>query len=625
MLLPFSKNQRHTILLFFFTVGFISLCWVLKTLYFIHEIELAPHKKLLLFSSSGLGLLIGGILASGKSKFKLSFAFLLYLIVSFLLYADVLYERYYDSILHIELLSQANQVGDVKDSIATLVYKTDYWYWIDIVLVAMVLVLFYKKKDKEKTPIRSLTALVVGMAFILTAAFYPLKDNFSDQYKVALTGILPAHIHDLSNTISKKVEAEENALQQTGELKEIRKYLKENQIYQKSSPYYGKFNGKNIIMIQAESLNTFPLGLEVKGEEVTPNINKLIKTSHYYPNTYLQIGHGNTSDAEFVANNSVYPMAERGIYKQYPTNDYLSLAKVLKGEGYSTSATHGNKPDFWNRELAYPKQGYQAFYHINHSKLKRDEIIGMGISDESIFKQMVNIYKEDKKPFYSFIVSLTNHRPFEMPKDYQFMNLPDSLTGTPTGNYLQSIRYFDQALGIYIDLLKKENIWDDTIFIVYGDHYGLLPKDKSEVKKLLNVTFEEKSRFNIPLIIHHPKQKTGETHDIVGSQMDIYPTLTSLLGIDRPLVQFGKPLDIERKGYVGFAYETTRYSFYSDDYDYIASHDGIFSSGKCINNETKKPVNVNACQKGYNKVLKDTEISSFLLKNNLLPQVFPQQ
>lgn len=587
--------------------------------------ELAPHKKLLLLSSIGLGLLIGGLLVSGKSKIKVSLAFLFYVLVSFLLYADVLYERYYDSILHIELLSQANQVGDVKEAIATLVYRTDFWYWIDIAFVAIALIYFYKKKNTDKTYLGTAAVFLSGMALILISAFYPLKETFSDQYKVALTGILPAHIHDLSNTMLNKAEAKENALQNEVKMKELRTYLKENQLYQKSSPFYGKFKGKNVIMIQAESLNTFPIGLEVSGAEVTPNINKLIETSHYYPNTYLQIGHGNTSDAEFVANNSIYPMTERGVYKQYPTNEYLSLAKILKGEGYSTSATHGNTPDFWNRQLAYPEQGFQAFYHINHSKLKQDEIIGLGISDESIFKQMVQLYKKEEKPFYSFLVTLTNHRPFEMPKEYQYLNLPDSFTDTPTGNYLQSARYFDQALGTFIDLLKVENIWDDTIFVVYGDHYGPLPKDTGEMKKLIDVSFDEKTRFNVPLIIHHPEQETGEIHEIVGSQMDIYPTLTSLLGIDRPLIQFGKPLDMKRNGYVGFAYETTRYSFYSDDYDYVASHDGIFSSGRCIDNETKKPVSVNACQKGYNKILKDTEISSFLLENNLLTKTFPQQ
>jgi lipoteichoic acid synthase len=620
-LLHISQQKKHWIYMTLL-LGMVTLCWALKTLYFVHELELSPHKKLILLSSTGFGLIITALFFGRKSKLNSFSAFILYVIFSLLLYADVVYERYYDAILHIELADQANQLGDVMDSVVTLIYKTDIWYWIDIPILAILFVIVYKNFNKGNRLIQTGFIIGTGTIFIFFAAFFPLKPTFSDQYKVSLTGIIPTHIFDLSSLFYGKVLAQEATSQQQDILNTLKSEFEQKHKIQKQSPNFGKYKGKNVIMVQAESLNTFPIGMKVNGQEITPNLNKLIKTSDYYPNTYLQIGRGNTSDAEFVANNSIYPIAEKGIYKTFPNNRYLSLAKVLKREGYSTSVTHGNSPEFWNRQVAYRKQSYDIFYHINHPEIDDSEIIGLGISDESIFKQMANIYEETKKPFYNFIVSLTNHRPFELPKEYQYLTLPKEFENTSSGNYLQSVHYFDKALGTFIEELKKKNLWNDTIFVVYGDHYGPIPKDERELKQLLNITFDEKTRFNIPLIIHKPGQKEGYVNHITASQMDIFPTLTTLLGIDYPLVQFGESLDMKKDGFAGFAYETTKYSFYTDNFDYIASHDGVFESGTCIDNKTKKTTNIEACRKGYNKLFKDIESSKFLLENNKIRNVF---
>lgn len=597
----------------------ISIIWALKNIYFVIELELNPHKKFLLLGALGLSLILISFLLWNKSKLNLFFVSLLYILLSILLYADVIYERYYDAILHINLLGQAGQVGDVIDSVISLIYITDWLYFIDIPFILIVFYWLYTKNKKnliKKTYVYWIS-VSLGLSIILFTSFYPLKTTYSDQYMVSLTGILPSHIYTLSQDLNYRGHAKEQKNIDPELLKEIKSEFAKNQALQKQSPYFGKFRGKNIIIVQAESLNTFPIELKVNGIEITPNINKLISISNYYPNTFLQIGRGNTSDAEFVANNSIYPMASKGIYNQYPHNDYLSLANILKKAGYRTMATHGNVPEFWNRGEAYKGQGYQTFFHINHPLINNEEIIGLGISDESIFSQMVKLYKKDR-PFYNFIVTLTNHRPFELPKEYQFLDLPQEFEGTNTGNYLQSVHYFDYTIGKFIEQLKEADLWDETIFVLYGDHYGPLPKDKDEIKELLQIDFNEKTRFNIPLIIHHPNQTQGVVNNVIASQMDIYPTITSLLGIEENLIQFGQPLDVKKEGFVGFAYETTRYSFYSDKYDYIASHDGNFESGTCIDNKTNNKTNVKACSEGYNKIVKDIELSSFLLENNLI-------
>jgi lipoteichoic acid synthase len=606
---------------YFLIIGAIlSILWSVKNVFFVLEMGLTPEKNLVFLSSLGCGLLITGILLWRNRKAGFTIVFILYTLATLLLYADLIYQRYYHAIIRIELLAQARQLGAIKDSIYSLMHLKDIWYFADLPLLALCLFILHKKDLDGSSPWIKHIFIPGGIVFILTITFCLYKPPYSDQYKVSLAGIIPAHIYDLSSVLYKKIYLKETFLNEEN-LTDLRKQFLANHKIQKSSPYFGNFKGKNIIMVQAESLNTFPIGMKVEGQEVTPNLNALIKTSMYYPNTFLQIGRGNTSDAEFVANNSIYPMGYVGAYKGFPDNNYPSLGNLLIQQGYSTSATHGNSPDFWNRQIAYKNQGFQEFYHIDHPEIKADEIIGMGISDDSIFNQMIDQYRLETKPFYNFIVTLTNHRPFEIPSEYRYLKLSEKFTGTPTGNYIQSVRYFDEALGKFIIRLKEDGLWDKTIFVVYGDHYGPLPKDAPEMKKLLNINFNEKERFKIPLIIHHPGQTEGITNKKVASQMDIFPTITSLLGIEKPLIQFGTTVDAEYERYAGFAFETTRYSFYSDQYDYRASHKGVFEDGTCIDNKKNQIVDVDACRVNYNLLSKNIHTSTILLEHNFIESI----
>src|SRR5690606_30397750 len=99
------------------------------------------------------------------------------------------------------------------------------------------------------------------------------------------------------------------------------------------------------------------------GQEVTPNLNKLImdKSSIYYDNYYQLLGRGNTSDAEFVTHNSLYPSMEEPTYTQYEKNTFYGLPWLLRDNNYTCWAFHGYKKDYWNRANAYVNQGFQRF------------------------------------------------------------------------------------------------------------------------------------------------------------------------------------------------------------------------------------------------------------------------
>ncbi|GAE44114.1 lipoteichoic acid synthase LtaS Type IVa [Mesobacillus boroniphilus JCM 21738] len=334
-------------------------------MFFVSETDLTPFIQFILLSSLSCSLILLGLLSSKNRKAGFILAFFLYTCANLLLYAVLVYQRYYHAIIRIELMTQARRLGAIKESIYSLMHLKNLWYIADLPILAIILFILYKKRQNINTHWFRHIFIPTGLAAILFMTFLLYKHPYPDQYKVSIAGIIPAHAYDLTWVLYKKIYLKETFLNEENVTNLKTQFLANHEI-QKTSPYFGKFKGSNIIMVQAESLNTFPIGMKVEGQEVIPNLNALIKSSMYYPNTFLQIGRGNTSDAEFVANNSIYPMGYIGAYKGFPTNNYQSLGNLLIKQGYSTSATHGNSPDFWNRETAYKKQGFQEFYHISH-------------------------------------------------------------------------------------------------------------------------------------------------------------------------------------------------------------------------------------------------------------------
>ncbi len=145
-----------------------------------------------------------------------------------------------------------------------------------------------------------------------------------------------------------------------------------------------------------ESTENFVIGLSLNGQEVTPNLNRLITESVYFPNFYSQIGQGNTSDAEFIVNTSIYPRAKGAISTDFIGLSYPSLPRLLKDQGYTSLTFHPNTITFWSRDNLYPGLGFDKIYE---KKFYQDEdLLGpWGSSDEMLFKKALPILKEYQK------------------------------------------------------------------------------------------------------------------------------------------------------------------------------------------------------------------------------------
>jgi lipoteichoic acid synthase len=313
------------------------------------------------------------------------------------------------------------------------------------------------------------------------------------------------------------------------------------------------------------------------GEEITPNLNKLIKRSAYFNNYFYQIAAGGTSDAEFMSNNSIYPASSGAAYFLYSNNDYLSLPKALVNNGYETAALHGYRETFWNRNIMYKTLGFQNFF--GEKSYDVNEKIGLGLSDKEFLSQSLDKLHNLSNPYYAFLITLSSHYPYDDTSNYGEFNVGE-YENSLLGNYLKAIHYTDAQLGMFIDKLEEDGTLDNSVLAIYGDHYAI-PKDKQdELAKFMNIDNMTELQWaklqKVPLIVHFPKDANKGLQEIYGGEMDLYPTLSNLFDLPNEN-QLGKDLFNTKDGTVIFRngsftdgnifYLSQSNSFYSIDSD----------------------------------------------------------
>jgi Sulfatase len=317
----------------------------------------------------------------------------------------------------------------------------------------------------------------------------------------------------------------------------------------------GAASGKNVIVIQVEALQRMAVGAVVEGQPVTPALDSLIANSWYFPDCYSGVGHGTSSDAEFIASTSLYPSAEGAASLMYADKRLPSMPRMLAERGYESLTFHTNDVSFWNRSQLYPALGYTKYY--DRRFFGNDDEVAFGASDEVLFsKTLAELVKKDRAgtKFYASIVTMSSHHPFtHVPASKRALRLGAPYAGTMVGDYLAEINYADRALGQFLDGLKREGLLDDSIVVVYGDHFAIKESDatgrQSEaLSALLGRPYTAVDRMNVPLIVHLPGQTQGKVVEDTVGQVDIMPTVADALGLDLAgVVHFGRDAFVTSK------------------------------------------------------------------------------
>jgi phosphoglycerol transferase MdoB-like AlkP superfamily enzyme len=479
-----------------------------------------------------------------------------------------------------------------------------------------------KKKFMEwasghKKPIAALLIICL-LVFNFTGSFFITSLSNQEIYSF--------HIKDIVNKITGNAT--------NGQGSEFMAAVTDSYATEKNGPLFGVAKGRNLFVIQVESLQNIVVNKTYNGQEITPNLNQLINgDSIYFDHYYQQIGSGNTSDAEFATNNSIYGSIASYTYKLYVNNYFKGLPKLLKEQGYSTAVYHAHEDrHFWNREDAYKSMGFDTYHGgiggTDKGQYDMTEWMGWGLTDTEYFNQSMPYLKEMAQPFYSFMITLSNHHPYLMLDKYQFIKLLPEDKGTIFGNYLNSAAYTDYAIGQFIQQLKDEGLYDNSIIALYGDHMGL-PKTDSEinesVSRFIGKEYDFDTMMNIPFIIHvpNPDRTINQTVSISGGQLDFLPTIAYLMGFDTlDTVYLGHNLLTVPSGFVAEQTYMTKGSFFQDDIAYEMSRDGVFENGRAWNIKTGKRVPIKECYDGYMRSMGLINTSEYILKNDVLRKIY---
>lgn len=481
-----------------------------------------------------------------KNKGKFFSLIIVDLFITLITVMDIWYFRGFQTVPSVMLLKQTANLDNLGDSIFSMASPYDLLFFVDFIILIIAFIIFRKSFKNCKSNWKgTLVVLLISICYIGYVPFNVnvlkrenvrnsyLFSNYDPTNTVEYFSPIGYHIFDVYNVYKNskpyKMTAEDEA-----KIKEYYDFKNENL---PDNEFKGMFKGKNLIVIQVESLEDFVINKKVDGQEITPNINKLLNNSIYLPNIFEQVNEGTSSDSDLMVNTSMLPLRQGSTFFRNPATTYNSLPNILEKNGYSTIAIHSDKGSFWNYAQGLNGIGFDKF--VDYYSFDRDENIGLGLSDGSYFRQIEPMIKELKQPFYAFTVTLTSHGPFDLPKEYRELKLSPELDENVLGGYFQSIHYTDAKIGMFIESLKKDGLLDNTVIAIEGDHTGPHKYYNSKIESLSNPEswWLDNGNHTVPLIIYNPSIKTPVKDDVYGGQIDIMPTLLYLLGVDNNVYQ----------------------------------------------------------------------------------------
>nr|WP_246287387.1 LTA synthase family protein [Lacticaseibacillus absianus] len=507
----------------------------------------------------------------------------IYLLLTVLLLVNVLYYREFTDFMTVgTVMSVKNVSSGLGGSFVNMIIWRDAIYFIDLAL-ALIAVLGYGAWNLwrfihhqparwphfgltlDAKPLgyhvpQAVTAVSVAV-FAVTMAVSELNRpqlltrTFDRNYIVKYLGLAPFTVYDAFQTAqNNQVRASADG----ADMDQVLAYTKAH--YAAPDPTrFGTAKGKNVIIIHLESFQQFLIGAKIDGQEVTPFLNSLIKDQNTlsFDNFYHQVGLGKTSDAENMLETSTFGLSTGSLFSSLGSDNTFQGAPALLEQyaGYTSAVFHGGEGTFWNRTNTYKSLGYDYFFDGSFYAHDSGTTTEYGIKDKLMFAETSKYLEHLQQPFYAKIITTTNHYPFFITNtDTDF---PDAGTDDAYINgYFRTAHYLDAALKEFFAYLKRSGLYDHSLIMMYGDHYGISNDRNQTLASVLNqsvsdptgdtgsdwTSFDDANLQRVPLIFHAPGLKGGIDHTY-GGEIDVLPTLMHLLGVDtRQFVQFGTDL-----------------------------------------------------------------------------------
>lgn len=494
-----------------------------------------------------------GIVFSFKSKIGRKIYVLILVCAMFIFLLNNVYYSMTDNFFDFSLIEMARESTSY---IFDTVLKAKIWIYL-VCLAVMIFGIWALKMIPNKKENDYKNLIVIFVLFLVFHSFIPflygkanneltwntwknkrnVYINFNDNNKsMAITGLYEYTCRNIYVTFFKTKKTNNQI-----ELNFLEEVFN-NDDAKSSNEYTGIFKNKNVIFLQLEGLDSWLLT-----EKDTPNLYNLMNSSFNFTNHFSYYnGGGSTFNSEFAVNTGyITPLS----YNQnaYTFNKNLfnySMANMFKDAGYLVNAFHMNSKEFYSRGINYSNWGFDNYYGLKDMVNYNDNSYMLDtelINNDTFYDLM---FHSDKR-FVDYIITYSPHMPFNQSKGVCKLILDKeketSLDSEKSEESIQQVELTeeecarlqanetDKMIGLLIQALRDNNLYDNTVLVVFTDHYlytlddmTILDKYKKTDNNLINHT---------PFFIWSSNIKMKEIKEVT-SQLSILPTVLNLFGID---------------------------------------------------------------------------------------------
>ncbi len=575
-------------------------------------------------------IMVAPMLLFRSSRTRFGYGIILNLLVSALLFADELYYLYASNIISVMQAGNLQYKNEIMAAIPSLLKFRQIFYFIDFPIIIYFLASKKVKVEKIKN-FKLKPVLIMGLVIIVLCTYYHFIPEslelvtgyiYNKKNSVRYGTIYGFHFVDIRNAITHDNNVKyENFDDMIKEYKSFKEFQEEEN--SQNLAYAGIAEGKNVIILQLESVQDFVVNRSINGKEITPNLNKFLKENIKITNMHAT-SYTTTADSEHSVITSLYPLENGEAFAKYYGNTYDNIFQLFKDKGYYTMYAHGNYAYFWNRKNVTSKLPIDKKTFLENFD-DRSELIRTYLSDELLYKQTVELFEqaieENEGPVVYDLVASSSHKPFELAgiiDKYKKVSIDvGNLSGTELGNYLEAVNYADYAFGIFINLLKEKGLYDDTVIVVFGDHYGMQMYDENLIEFLgysKNDYNDARMQFefsNVLAGMRIPGIKNLVIDEPV-SKSDIKPTLAQICNLDDTF-SIGMSL-FERKSYVAI----NNGKVITKDYYYDGSGWFKLSNGEEVDLSSLPEEQSSKLKRYSEEAIKEIDISNSVVIKNLL-------
>lgn len=454
-----------------------------------------------------------------------------------LLVANLMYFRTYYSAIPASSYLEAGNLADFKASV------TDSLRWADIVLLLISIataVMAFRYKTTKRQPLTAVlkwwAAPLAGFALLLTGVNL-CKGGFhkslrsvrqsaylcsADAPIFSVFGCIWYDITDAAEPITPEKQAE------------IEQWLASQPKHQPADSVTEKRS--NLLIVFAESLESWVLEKKVDGKEITPYLNRLLKekSTLYAPNVLTQVKGGRSIDAQLMICSGLLPLMSGTYSSLYYDNTFYTLQKAMRGLKHSRSYLLTiDKVSTWNQGAVARSFGTDTI--ISYHDFKMTEAFGTHkrIGDASFFQQCREkiergeVWKPGESVYMQF-VTYSGHAPFKLPDHLRTITFPASIP-EKAADYMTTAHYTDKAIGDFVAYLKTLPQYKETIVVIVGDHEGLASYRQELVGNPACRGLVSDKQLTPFIVLNSP---VGMRYDKFMGQIDIYPTLLNLMQLD---------------------------------------------------------------------------------------------